>query len=203
MEGSIAPLKEITEICKKYNVQLLVDEAHALGILGPEGKGLSFDLSDDITMITGTFGKSFGSGGAFIACNSKIGEYLIQTSGAFRYTTALAPALAAGALKSLQKIKSNKEWGSNLLIISKKWKKEIIQNFSYPVKGDSQILSIVVGKEEKAIHLQKHLEKNGFLAIAIRPPTVPVNESRIRLTIRRDLNLDILKNFISVLKAFK
>ena len=143
MEGSIAPLKEITEICKKYNVQLLVDEAHALGVLGPEGKGLSFDLSDDITMLTGTFGKSFGSGGAFIACNSKIGEYLIQTSGAFRYTTALSPALAGGALKSLQKIKNNKEWGINLLTASAKWKKEILQNFNYPIKGESQILSLI------------------------------------------------------------
>ncbi len=203
MEGSIAPLKEITEICKKYNVQLLVDEAHALGVLGPEGKGLSFNLSNDITMLTGTFGKSFGSGGAFIACNSKIGEYLIQTSGAFRYTTALSPALAGGALKSLQKIKNNKEWGNNLLNASAKWKKEILQNFNYPIKGESQILSIIIGKEEKTILLQKHLEKNGFLAIAIRPPTVQVNESRIRLTIRRDLNLEILKNFTSVLKAFK
>ena len=111
MEGSIAPLKKITEICKKYNVELLVDEAHALGILGPEGKGLSFNFSDNVTMITGTFGKAFGSGGAFIACKSEICEYLIQTSGAFRYTTALSPSLAAGALKALQKIKKNKEWG--------------------------------------------------------------------------------------------
>ena len=203
MEGSIAPLKEINRICKKYNVQLLVDEAHALGVLGPEGKGLSFELSNEITILTGTFGKSFGSGGAFIACNSKIGEYLIQTSGAFRYTTALSPALAAGALKSLQKIQNNKNWGINLLIASRTWKKEILQNLSYPVKGESQILSIIVGKEEKAILLQKHLEKSGFLAIAIRPPTVPPNESRIRITIRRDLNLDILKNFTSVLKDFK
>ena len=203
MEGSIAPLREIAGICRKYNVELLVDEAHALGILGPEGKGLSYGLSDEITMITATFGKSFGSGGAFIACNSEIGEHLIQTSGAFRYTTALSPALAAGALKSLQKIKSKKEWGINLLNDSKKWKKEILKYINYPVKGDSQILSIIVGQEEKTILLQKHLEKNGFLAIAIRPPTVPVNESRIRLTIRRDLNLEILKNFTSVLKTFK
>ena len=104
---------------------------------------------------------------------------------------------------SVPKIKANQEWGINLLISSKKWKKEILRNLSYPVKGESQILSIIVGQEEKAILLQKHLEKNGFLAIAIRPPTVPLNESRIRLTIRRDLNLDILNNFISVLKTFK
>ena len=76
MEGSIAPLREITEICKKNSVQLLVDEAHAIGILGAEGRGLSFNCRSDITMITGTFGKAFGSGGAFIASNSEIGEYL-------------------------------------------------------------------------------------------------------------------------------
>ena len=87
--------------------------------------------------------------------------------------------MAGGALKSLQKIKNNKEWGIDLLIASAKWKKEILQNCNYPIKGESQILSIIVGQEEKTILLQKHLEKNGFLAIAIRPPTVQVNESRI------------------------
>jgi len=203
MEGSIAPLKEITQICKKYNTELLVDEAHAIGILGPEGKGISFDFSRDITMITGTFGKAFGSGGAFIACNSKIGEYLLQTSGAFRYTTALAPFLAAGALEALQKIKANKNWGTELLNAASRWKIGILQNSCYPAKGDSHILSIIIGEEDKAIDLQKYLEKKGFLAIAIRPPTVPVGESRIRITIRKNLDLKILERFISVLKEFK
>ena len=203
MEGSIAPLKEITEICKKNSVQLLVDEAHAIGILGPEGRGLSFNFRSDITMITGTFGKAFGSGGAFIASNSEIGEYLIQTSGAYRYTTALAPCLAAGALEGLKKILQNKEWGNDLLSSANVWKDEIIKNFSFPVQGDSHILSIIIGQEEKAIYLQKYLEKNGFLAIAIRPPTVPVGQSRIRITIRRNLDFNLLKNFIAVLKDFK
>jgi len=203
MEGSIAPLREITEICKKNSVQLLVDEAHAIGILGPEGRGLSFNCRSDITMITGTFGKAFGSGGAFIASNSEMGEYLIQTSGAFRYTTALAPSLAAGALEGLKKILENKEWGNDLLSSANVWKDEIIKNVSFPVQGDSHILSIVVGQEEKAIYLQKYLEENGFLAIAIRPPTVPVGQSRIRITIRRNLDFNLLKNFIEVLKKFK
>ena len=203
MEGSISPLKEITEICKKYNVELLVDEAHALGILGPEGRGLSFGVSNCITLITGTFGKAFGSGGAFIACDSEFGEYLIQTSGAYRYTTSLSPALAAGALKALQKIKNNKEWGLDLLNSAQKWKIEILQNFNYPVKGDAHILSIIVGEEEKAMHLQKYLEEKGFLAIAIRPPTVPLGKSRIRITIRKDLDNKILKKFISALKDYK
>ncbi len=203
MEGSIAPLREITEICKKNRVQLLVDEAHAIGILGPQGRGLSFNFRSNITMITGTFGKAFGSGGAFIASNSEIGEYLIQTSGAFRYTTALAPSLAAGALEGLKKILENKEWGNDLLSSASVWKDEIIKNFNFPVQGDSHILSIIVGQEEKAIYLQKYLEENGFLAIAIRPPTVPVGQSRIRITIRRNLDFNLLNNFIAVLKEFK
>ncbi len=90
-----------------------------------------------------------------------------------------------------------------MLSSAKIWKDEIIKNFSFPVKGDSHILSIILGQEEKAINLQKYLEKNGFLAIAIRPPTVPVGKSRIRLTIRRNLDTNILKNFIEVLKEFK
>ena len=181
----------------------MVDEAHAIGILGPEGKGLSFNYRNDVTMITGTFGKAFGSGGAFIATNSEIGEHIIQTSGAFRYTTALAPSLAAGALKGLKKILENKGWGNDLLSSAKIWKDEITQNFNFPVQGDCHILSIIIGQEEKAIFLQKYLEKNGFLAIAIRPPTVPVGQSRIRITIRRDLDFSILNNLITVLKEFK
>ena len=171
--------------------------------MGPEGRGLSFNCRSDITMITGTFGKAFGSGGAFIASNSEIGEYLIQTSGAFRYTTALAPSLAAGALEGLKKILENKEWGNDLLSSANVWKDEIIKNFSFPIQGDSHILSIIVGQEEKAIYLQKYLEENGFLAIAIRPPTVPVGQSRIRITIRRNLDFNLLENFIEVLKKFK
>ena len=126
MEGSIAPITEISKICKRYDVKLLVDEAHSLGILGYEGKGLCNKLTNDVTMISGTLGKSFGSGGAFLACNSKVADQIIQTCGAFKYTTALAPTLAAGALKSLEKIETNKTWGKDLLLASKNGKMKLI-----------------------------------------------------------------------------
>ena len=103
----------------------------------------------------------------------------------------------------MKKILENKGWGNDLLSSAKVWKDEITQNISFPVQGDSHILSIIVGQEEKAIYLQKYLEKNGFLAIAIRPPTVPVGQSRIRITIRRNLDLNLLSNLIAVLKEFK
>jgi len=202
MEGSIAPIKEISKICKRYDVKLLVDEAHSLGILGYEGKGLCNKLTNDVTMISGTLGKSFGSGGAFLACNSKVADQIIQTCGAFRYTTALAPTLAAGALKSLEKIETNKTWGKDLLLASKEWKDEISKLNKYLIKGDCQILSIIIGDEDQTMRMQKYLEEQGFLAIGIRPPTVPNGQSRIRITIRRTLNQKILEKFILALKNF-
>jgi len=203
MEGSIAPIEKITKLCKQYNCKLLVDEAHALGILGNNGKGLSNPFLDSISMVSGTFGKAFGSGGAFLASNEKIGEMLIQMSSPFRYTTALSPSLAAGALKSLQKIKKNQYLGTDLLKISKKWKQEIEHIGKYEVIGDAHILSLIIGDEDKTMMMQKFLEEKGFLAVGIRPPTVPAGKSRIRLTIRRSFNANILKNFISALKEYK
>ena len=202
MEGSLAPLNNIIQICEKYQAYLLVDEAHALGIVGENGKGLSYTFKDRIQIISGTFGKALGSGGAFLACDKIIGERIIQTSGAFRYTTALSPSLAAGTLLSLKKIKNN-NWGIELLSFSKKWKQEIINSTDYIVIGDCHIISIIIGSENETLELQKYLEKNGFLAIAIRPPTVPIGKSRIRITIKRTLTNEILNNFISVLKAYK
>jgi len=203
MEGSLAPLEKITALCKQYNCKLLVDEAHALGILGNKGRGLSNPFLDSISMVSGTFGKAFGSGGAFLASNKKIGEMLIQTSSPFRYTTALSPSLAAGALRSLQKIKKNQNLGTDLLKISQRWKKEIEDIDKYEVIGDAHIISLIIGDEDKTMMMQKFLEENGFLAVGIRPPTVQVGKSRIRLTIRNSLNTNILKNFISVIKAYK
>ena len=203
MEGTIAPLEGITEICSKYSAKLIVDEAHSIGILGPMGKGLSNNFPSKISITSGTFGKAFGSGGAFLACDAKIGEDLIQTSGALRYTTALSPTLAAGALKSLEKIKNYPNWGFDLLNTAKKWKHEINKIKHINVIGDSQILSLIIGSEDQTILMQKYLEEKGFLAIGIRPPTVPVGYSRIRITIRKTLNDNILKKFISVLKNYK
>ena len=203
MEGSIAPIDEITNICKQYKVKLFVDEAHAIGILGPYGKGLTNKISKNVSMISGTFGKSFGSGGAFLACDEDIGNYIIQKSGAFRYTTALSPSLAAGAFKSLEIIKSNPQWGNELLNLSKIWKKRMNEICKFKVTGDCHILSINIGDEDRALKMQKYLEINGFLAIAIRPPTVPKGKSLIRITIRKTLNIDVLEKFISVLENFK
>ena len=114
MEGSSPAIQDMAILCEKHGAKLLVDEAHSLGIMGSQGRGLCYDLSAPITILSGTFGKAFGSGGAFLASSKVTKENLLQTSGAFRYSTALAPPLTAAALAALKLIKENSDWGVKL-----------------------------------------------------------------------------------------
>tara|TARA_Y100001968_G_scaffold214785_1_gene197591 strand:+ start:7218 stop:8360 length:1143 start_codon:yes stop_codon:yes gene_type:complete len=199
MEGTSPELEKLAKLCEHFGTQLLVDEAHALGIMGTDGKGLSYGLSSPITIISGTFGKAFGSGGAFLASNKKIGEHLIQTSGAFRYTTALAPPLSASALAALKLIQANPHWGKELQKQAMLWRRKLKEkNWSLP-HSNSPIIPLIIGSDEKAIQQQEKLEEKGILTVAIRPPTVPEGKSRLRLVIRRNLPENALSKFLLAL----
>ena len=200
MEGTTAPIKEISKLCIKYDSKLFIDEAHAFGIMGPEGKGESFGVKDSISIISGTFGKAFGSGGAFLATDKVTGENLIQNCGAFRYTTALAPPLCASALAALNLIESNPSWGSELKKKSIALRDRLSQiGWQRPV-GEGPIISIILGSDELAMDYQKRLEARGLLAVAIRPPTVPEGQSRLRLVIRRNTPVQAFERLVEILK---
>ena len=203
MEGSSPNLKDMAKISLKYKTKLLVDEAHALGIIGPNGKGLSNQITDKITMISGTFGKAFGSGGAFLACDEETGENLLQNSGAFRYTTALAPSLAAASLAALNLIKQNPYWHLDLQAEALKWRARLEENGWKVSKGTSPIISLIVGSDEKALYLERHLEQSGIATIAIRPPTVPEGTARLRIVLRRCLPKESLQLLIKSLNEAK
>ena len=200
MEGTTAPIKEISKLCIKYDSKLLIDEAHAFGVMGPEGRGESFEIKEPISIISGTFGKAFGSGGAFLATDKITGENLIQNCGAFRYTTALAPPLCASALAALNLIQSNPSWGSELKEKAIAFRDRLSQlGWQRPV-GEGPIISIILGSDELAIDCQKKLEAQGLLAVAIRPPTVPEGKSRLRLVIRRNTPDQAFERLIEVLQ---
>ena len=201
MEGTSPDIRKISNLCKSYGARLLVDEAHALGVLGKEGKGLCYGLSSSIEIISGTFGKAFGSSGAFLASNQELREHLIQTSGAFRYTTALAPPLCAAALAALKLVQANKNWLIDLKETSNKWRKKLTdQGWEYP-PGQGPIIPLIIGEDKKALQYQKQLEEAGFLYVAIRPPTVPEGRSMLRLVIRRNLPKGALEGFLSALNS--
>ena len=200
MEGTTSPIKEISKLCIEYDAKLLIDEAHAFGVMGSEGRGESFGIKEPISIISGTFGKAFGSGGAFLATDKITGEDLIQNCGAFRYTTALAPPLCASTLAALNLIKSNPNWGKKLQKESIEIRDKLSQLGWQRPLGKGPIISLILGSDELAMGLQKELEAKGLLTVAIRPPTVPEGKSRLRLIIRRNIPVQTFERLLTYLK---
>jgi len=198
MEGSTPPLADLAALCARHGAPLLVDEAHALGVLGPGGRGLAHGIAD-VAIVSGTFGKAFGSGGAFLAGDALVGDWLLQSSGAFRYSTALAPPLAAGALAALGRIQVDPHAAISLLARSGRWR-DALEAAGWPrPPGEGPILSLRLGSDAAALAAQQRLETAGLLALAIRPPTVPEGTSRLRLVLRSGLPAGTLEKLLEAL----
>ena len=197
MQGTSADVAVLTALCAEHGAALLLDEAHALGVLGPDGRGLGHN-QPEIALISGTFGKAFGGGGAFLAGDALVGEWLLQSSGAFRYTTALAPPLAAGALAALALIQAEPR-SEALLQRAARWR-ACLEAAGWPrPPGTGPILPLLVGDDRRALELQQRLEAAGLLSVAIRPPTVPEGTARLRLVLRHDLPAGTFERLLTAL----
>ena len=197
MQGTSVDVAALTALCAEHGAALLLDEAHALGVLGPGGRGLGHN-QPEIALISGTFGKAFGGGGAFLAGDALVGDWLLQSSGAFRYTTALAPPLAAGALAALALIQAEPR-GEALLQRAARWRAGL-EAAGWPrPPGSGPILPLLVGDDRQALELQQRLEAAGLLSVAIRPPTVPDGTARLRLVLRHDLPAGTLARLLTAL----
>ncbi len=185
MDGDLAPLKEIVTLAKKYNAWTFVDEAHATGIFGKNGSGLCehFGVEKDVDVIMGTFSKALGSQGAFVCGKKELVDYLVNFCRSFIYTTSLSPASCGAALKSIELIEKEPERRKNLLDRAKKLRKGLKEKGFDTGASESQIIPLMAGSVEKAKGLSKKFFENGIFAPAIRPPTVPENECRIRFSL--------------------
>ena len=223
MEGTSPDLPRLAALCAEYGALLLVDEAHALGVLGVGGRGLSAELPQELrdhTLLSGTFGKAFGSGGAFLAGDALLGDWLLQHCGAFRYSTALAPPLAAGALAALRWLRQQNPEDpvqrtqeplpatdrsaaappcEALLQRARRWR-DALETAGWPrPPGEGPVLPLLVGGDAEALALQQQLERAGLLTVAIRPPTVPEGTARLRLVLRQDLPQGTLVRLLAAL----
>jgi 8-amino-7-oxononanoate synthase len=207
MEGTSPDVAALASCCAAHGAPLLLDEAHALGVLGPGGRGLARELNGQaasaVALICGTFGKAFGGGGAFLAGDAPVMEWLLQSSGPFRYTTALAPPLAAGALAALAWMQEQEDSGAApaaaLLLRAHRWRDALAAEGWPRPPGDGPILPLLVGSDARALALQARLEAAGLLAVAIRPPTVPAGQARLRLVLRHDLPPGSLQRLLDAL----
>jgi 8-amino-7-oxononanoate synthase len=196
MDGDIAPLKDIVSLAKKYGAITMIDEAHSTGVLGENGRGLAEHSGTEgqVDIIMGTLSKALGSQGGFV-CGSKILiEYLINRSRAFIYTTALAPAMAAAALKAVEIVQKEPQRRARLKNLSASLRQKLSGLGIKTAGSETQIIPAVFGSLGKTMEFSKILFEAGIFAPAIRPPTVPEGECRLRFSLTSDhTEDDILK----------
>ena len=192
MDGDIAPLPELVEIANKYNCTLIIDGAHATGVIGKTGKGTveyykdktGIDLTESVDLQIGTLSKALASEGGFV-CGEKVYiDYLINKSRPFIFSTALSPATIASANAALNLLKENsEEYLNNLNENTRLMRKLLCDAGLNIVDGETPIIPIIIGPADLANKISKELEKEGILVSAIRPPSVPKDMSRLRLTV--------------------
>ncbi len=183
MDGDMALLPSLIEIAQKYSSILLVDDAHGVGVLGKKGKGICelFQCKPDI--LSGGFGKAFGCFGGFVASNEVIIENLIQFARPYMYTTALPPALAKAAYTSLLLLQTE-SWRREKLQSLITYFKQMAKQLELPIlPSQTPIQPILLRNTEQTLALSAYLLQNGILVNAIRPPTVPENTSRLRISL--------------------
>ena len=192
MDGDIAPLPELVEIAKKYNCCLIIDDAHATGVIGKSGKGTveyfrdktGIDLTEYVDLQIGTLSKALASEGGFVTGKQVYIDYLINKSRPFIFSTSLSPATIASANAALSLLKENsEEYLSNLNENTKLMRKLLSEGGLNIVEGETPIIPIIVGPAELANRLSDELKKERILVSSIRPPSVPKDMSRLRLTI--------------------
>ena len=202
MDGDIAPLPDIILLAKKYGAGLMVDDAHATGILGKRGGGTSdhYGIEDGIDLNMGTFSKAFGSLGGFIVGERYLMEYLRFTARTYIFSGALPGPLAAGALKALEIIKTD-SWRRKTLWKNTRYLADKVTELGLDIMDSkTPIIPIFIGKEETAIRFARQLFDKGIFAPCIRWPAVPKGEARIRLSVIATHTKGHLDYLISVLK---
>jgi len=185
MDGDLVPLKKLMVLAHDQGAMVLVDDAHGTGVLGPEGQGIThhFPLDHQPDAVVGTYSKALGSVGGFV-CGSKLFiEYLVNKARTFIYTTGLPPAACGAALGALEVLHEEPKRVERLWENGKKVR-EGLRKLGYDIpRGAGPILPVVVGENEEAVKMSDKLLEEGFLVVAIRPPTVPKGTARLRLSI--------------------
>ena len=201
MDGDVAPCEGIAELAAKYNAWFMLDDAHGMGVLGENGFGTAEALNlsqQQVPIVMGTFGKAVGTAGAFIAGSQTLIDYLVNFSKHYVYSTAMPPAQAVATLYSLTHIASDtarrEMLQTNITYFRESFQKRFGQTLNTsaidkaPIEitlGQSQsaIQPIIIGSPERAIALSDGLKQRGIWATAIRQPTVPKNQDRLRITL--------------------
>ncbi len=197
MDGDKPALGELVNLRKKYNCRLIVDEAHATGIFGKNGAGVAEEegVVKEVDLIMGTFSKALGSFGGYVACSKVLVDYLINTARSFIYSTALPPSVIATNLASLELVEEEPQRRRGLISNADYFRKNL-KEAGFKVKGSSQIVPVIVSDNQRVVKASKELQRKGYWALPIRPPTVPQGESRLRFSLTHHHSREILGKLV-------
>ncbi|MED3562630.1 8-amino-7-oxononanoate synthase [Bacillus xiapuensis] len=202
MDGTIAPLDQIITLAKRYHAFVIVDDAHATGVLGENGRGTSeyFGVQPDV--VIGTLSKAVGTEGGFVAGSKVLIDFLLNHARTFIFQTAMPPAICAASYAAIEVIEESNEKRQKLFSNVKEIKTSLVE-MGFVVMGDlTPIIPVIIGDATEAVIFAEKLQENGIFSPAIRPPTVPAGESRIRLTVTSDHSSDdieyLLNGFYSI-----
>jgi 8-amino-7-oxononanoate synthase len=203
MDGDLAPIGALLQLAERYDALLMVDDAHGFGVLGKYGYGILEDssLCSERLIYVGTLGKAAGLSGAFVCANELLIEWLIQKARPYIYSTASSPALAYALIRSLELIESpiGQERRESLRSNIALWKQLAQFTHWHLLDSDTAIQPIMIGSNETVLQLARNLDLAGYWIPAIRPPTVPVGMSRLRMTLSASHTHDEISTLANIL----
>lgn len=195
MDGDIAPIQQICALAHTYDCQVICDDAHATGILGDKGAG----LSGDADIVIGTFSKAMGSFGAYVACSETVRDYLINRCTGLIYSTALPPATLGAIDAALDLLPDLDDQRTRVAQLANSFR-DFLQSQGFDTAASrSQIVPLIIGDEDTALSLSTKLRNNGLWVTAIRPPTVPKGTARLRFAFCAHHDISDLEKLITVI----
>ncbi|WP_051309374.1 aminotransferase class I/II-fold pyridoxal phosphate-dependent enzyme [Desulfogranum japonicum] len=184
MDGDEADLVKLVDLKNRYTCTLYVDEAHGVGIRGARGCGLAEEqgIQNEIELLTGTFGKAYGGQGAFVVCTKQMADFLLNTARSQIFTTGLPPISVHWLCFIIEKIPHLQEQRRTVACLAEQLRQELAQQ-DLRTHGTSNIVPVMIGDSNLAMNIAENMAAYGFWVKAVRPPTVPANTSRLRLSI--------------------
>ena len=201
MDGDVAPLDEIEALARRHGAMLMVDEAHAVGFLGRRGSGAveHFRLEGKVDIVMGTLSKAIGGIGGYIGGSSTIINFLKNKARSFIYTTALPPAASAAAIAGIEIIEQNPQLLDRLRHNSQYLRAALTAHNIDIQRSTTQIIPIITREAKSALELSQKLYRAGILAPAIRPPSVPDGQSRIRISLMAQHTEEDMNNLVNLI----
>jgi glycine C-acetyltransferase len=203
MEGSIAPLPDLIELCRRHDAVLMVDDSHATGVLGEHGRGTAehFDLVGEVDIITSTLGKALGgAAGGFVAGSAAVCDYLTQRARPQLFSNALPPTVAASALASVEYLEAHPERVQTLRVNADYFRQQLIELGFHPLPGETPIIPVILGETAAAIRMSDMLLSQGVFVTGFGFPVVPQGQARVRCQISASHTRDDLDEALAAFK---